>query len=44
MHRLILFLSRLALGLRRMSAEDRRTPLVILGQGDTARRYHERQS
>ena len=42
MHRLIQFLSRLSLGLRRMSAEDPRDPLVILGQGDHARRYHER--
>jgi len=30
--------------LRRMDATDGRDPLVILGQGDTARRYHERQS
>lgn len=41
MHRLISLLLQV-LGLRRMSAEDPRTPLVCLGQGDYARRYHER--
>ncbi len=41
MHRLILLLSQV-LGLRRMPAEDPRTPLVITGQGDFSRRYHER--
>lgn len=45
MHRLIhLFSSLASLGLRRMSAEDPRDPLVVLGQGDHARRYHERTS